>query len=336
MQSVVATRTMAPCPLAGRIPKAKSTGNLSKDYEAQQERTAYIDVINGLWWYPSLRQTTWQYLQDKISQHVEAQNSVGTNMFDCATHLSKLEEAWLVAFIVQSSQFKTEELGSLKNADSDAIKQLAIYLLNCQWTLKLPNECKGKEICYFILAVRVQACGDRLRNISVEGNLTEQGLLHWGNIGVFGFKFKDGLATHIVHRPTKKEVPIPTEVHITSSFEINYNWSDSNALASKGAAKFKLIDFFEGDLKGLECKFLIGKSGTEELAKLVVSAQAKHQERLNMQSISKLEEQVEIYELPSKQNKQRATKRARDALIERKAENAAKRKFTVDRACIST
>eukprot|EP00972_Heterocapsa_arctica_P036616 5390068-Heterocapsa_arctica.AAC.1 len=140
--------------------------------------------------------------------------------------------------------------------------------------------------------------------------------MKWLN-GVYGIVFDDDkIATHVVHRPSDEKVPIVTEVPIDDTFSLSYGWDEQNARLEKGKTVYELKDQFGKKVGPNAGATWGGKAAQfEEMAKeadaeLKLATKSKSPEALSMAATE--------FATPLKARKAEQTRKAREALNERK------------------
>lgn len=299
-------------------------GDNDADNNAEMRRSAYLFVCETLWDKPELVLHAQSWLVQKSQSKVRAS---APNEFSEISTLGKLEITWLVGWLVKVSGWPKALLEKALDYDPDSVRHIMQYLLVACPTLKLPPAMINKAVAMQVCEERLKQCGNRQKFIKNHKTFVEDGgRLKW-EVGVYKFKWGEGLkATAIEHLPTKTVVTLPEEVVINQSFEVRANFSDFSAAALKGPSRFVLAELFADGAGPKTLQFWSGRKckHIDDLTEAVAAQVAEAAARSNNQIVEEA-----IMSTAAAERQQRAATRAREVLERRKAEADTKRRISL-------
>ena len=232
---------------AESMPAVVKSDDKGKDEDLSMIRDDFMVLVSGLWRNPSYVKGANHWLQNRL----KSDEMVETHThFKTVSTLSKLDEHWACGWLVANSMLTMSGLEMACSKDTDAWRHLLIMALKSLLSVKVPEECREKDVLNKTLKIRLDALGNRLREVSDEYFvLNDQP--NWKLCGVYCplFGASDAKAELMLHRPTADRAAIPGHIHITKEFKIWSNWDDMEAVAvhSSGVGKHTCHEMFAKD-----------------------------------------------------------------------------------------
>ena len=260
--------------LAKKLPKPRPTGNSFKDLQAQREHRLFVDCINILSMRPDVRGDCKGFLDQAIAEK-EKDELVSEDYFAEISTLGKLEEAWVLSWIVKTTGFSATDLGKAKLDDKDILVHLLEFLLNATRTLKLSEALQRKAIAARAFELRMVQAGNRKALLCGRTLMKNGQVNHF--IFVYKLTFENEKASECTHRPTGDKTRIPQDVAITKEFDLMHNCSDMQAVVVLGSHhKYFLHKFFDKNCGPHKVKTSFGTCKTFDQ---VVTAAVEVQDR---------------------------------------------------------
>lgn len=234
--------------LAAKIPKATRTGDLDKDNEAELQCAAYIRLVDGLWKALEHCMAVQQFFENRISKENVPTGS-GEVLFETVTTLRALSEVWCAAWLCKAGKMEQKLVENFKDYDHDVVRQLMVFSLAANLALRLPEACRDQEVTTFVFNDRYERVGQRMEALKLTGAYDSRTYaIDWLRVGVYELRFGEdeskGYVTHVVHKPTKAIVALPSHVHIAPMYDLVDNFSDWTARAELKPNKYFLHDSF--------------------------------------------------------------------------------------------
>ena len=217
-----------------KLPAPAKTGNEYHDDDMRMKRDAFVKLIDKLW--RNLHIVT--QAADRIENRAKSQSSRDTTrFFESVSQLRNLDGTWACNYLSSSCKLSMQMLETAGAADPDP-------------TLKIPKECREKEVLDRALQERMTECKNRLELFN-ESNLLGKHGINWARNGVYEVVFDEkGKAKSILHRPTGDHGKVPEHVMISQKFELDQNWSDYFATVGLKPTTYVIAeDFFDGPHK---------------------------------------------------------------------------------------
>ena len=223
----------AECPLAARIPKAKKTGNLAIDQDAELARQAFVDTVNGMWIHDDLCVKVSQYFRSAVVAKEQALLRSQTGCFTEVSIVRKLDSTFMIRFIVTHSKLTAATLAKAKIADGDAVLHTFCFMTNMGPGTKVPEACIEVMVMWQVAVKLWENAGRRFESLRAEEYLDQNGRVSWPRIGSYELKFcsDDFRVQKIRHRPSGDEVEVDNATYVTNAHKLKNNWNDQTACA---------------------------------------------------------------------------------------------------------
>jgi hypothetical protein len=233
---------------ASKLPAPARTGNEYHDDDMKMKRDAFVKIIDKLWRNPGIVMQAANWIENRAKSQACRDTA---RFFESIGQLRNLDETWACSYLSGKCNFSISVLEQATAADPDAWRQLLQYGLVAGPSLKLPKECREKEVMHMTLTRRMEACGNRLLPFN-EANLLGDHGIDWGKNGVYEVIFDESTAraTSILHRPTGDHGKVPEHVVISTKFELDQNWSDYHATVGLKPTSYVIADDFFKDRCG--------------------------------------------------------------------------------------
>lgn len=218
---------------ADRLPKAKATGNFLEDSQNEANHVYLKEIISRCQRDGSHICALHSTLMKRV-RALKEQNSDPNECFDPAPNfLIKVDDAWVVNWVVEHSDLNLHEVVAIKKFDSEAPLHLFSYATQLLPTTRLAATCRMKAVLGRVAVSRHDVCGQRLFKFKGRGGLGADGRLNWHKVGSYGLVFAGERCTHVVHNATNDRVLVPSHVLIHKDFALLSNWSDQLAEVQK-------------------------------------------------------------------------------------------------------
>lgn len=324
-----ATRTfLKKCPLVDKLPKFKNSGNIAVNQKHSLERQNFIDCLDLLLSNMSLCGDCASYLRQQVAQRQE-DNIVGDDGFDNISLFGRLDETFLAQWVSDHLKVPMGVVGLAKVKEPQFVRQAAQALLNIGSSAKVPELCKQRAVMMSSLNRRYHEVGERAELFQSADRklLSPNGTVNWLH-GVYVVTFgTDGSATHVEHRPTRCEIPVPDDIQFNTEFVIINNWDDAAAQVERGRTKYKFKDMFSKNQGPNLVQTWCGRA--DGWATVAAACVAEVQRNLSKQVAEDVAAAAESFITPVKAKRAEATARARTMLAERKQETAKRRRVSL-------
>lgn len=314
------------CPLTDRLPKVARTGDMVKDQERTNIRTAYSYILATLWKHPGIILSTQGFVQERLRVESEAATGDEFQTLTSLAALSKTDARWFANFISRHPKLSVDDLQSAASYDTGALLHLMTFLTGMSMTMKLPQECRAKRILQAYLDARVNNFGGKHRGglLEVEGGAVDKtGAIKWWLCGVYQLQWSESNVGTVIHRPTGATAKVPPTVLLASGFTLQGNHSDMTAMVALGPAKILLADLFGTPTGPHSLEYWTSQSDSMKVALQNAVASFSEQEKLD-------EGDGKAFVTPSKKKNEQASQRARAALANRREEVKSKRVVSLD------
>ena len=231
---------------AESLPQVGKSGDQSQDDDYKYVRKQLMKHINTLWRNPKLIPRALDWLEDRVLEEMSAGQA---DVFKSLSTLGKVDETWAAAWIVGNSSLTLKTLEKVCDVDSDGVRQLYIFALVAQLSLKLHQSMRVKAVMNLSFISRAQMCGNRLSRLNDTNVIDPQsGAIHWAVVGVYQpiWDGEDTRLWRIRHKPTGHIGVIPDHVIVDKSVELLLNWDDSEVSLVKKPSRLPCRDLFEG------------------------------------------------------------------------------------------
>ena len=186
--------------------------------------------------------TTWQ---GKKSDKDEDKST--DDCFAKTSTLGRLEVPFQVFFISKRTTVMVGAITALKGKEDENLSRLITFEAGISGGIRIPPECKIKEVMLKVLVDQGELFGNRLQRLATSGLLNvATGELDWRK-GVYTLVFRDGLLTNVIHIGGDS-AEIPDSFKYTKLAAIKANWSDAEAMLLQEPYDPKAIhSFFDLD-----------------------------------------------------------------------------------------
>ena len=256
---------------AEQMPAVRKTDNNTENENLQQDRQAFQFVVNTWWRNRSLCQRTRTWLENRLA----APEAATDDTFASVTNIKALDPTFLCTFFGSLPNVTYGQLAVAIAKDPETHQQLAIFILRCTLTMKLPKECKSRPICNRSLKLLAEACGNRTARWNGINLVNDSGTLNWFQMGPYECVVDDDELTKVLHRPTGDTCIVPNTFSIKKPFNIDKPWSDLEACITKDKLCENISNWFDVG-KGPNA-FEINKGQCEVFNALVRTAVTDHQ-----------------------------------------------------------
>lgn len=154
----------------------------------------------------------------------------------------------MIDFVASQSDLTVDALIKASSFDERAPLQILMFGLKATRTLKLPVECRVKEVLAKVLKERLDSVGDRIAHM--KPMLDANGKLKW-ETGAYKFKVGDqSRITRIIHC-SGDAYDVPAHSHLYADYNLGENWSDMSAYLQKDPmSQVVIADFFKSSKSG--------------------------------------------------------------------------------------
>lgn len=295
--------------------------------KADTSRQHLIDGINILSHYTDMRGDLVAVMR-KFVQDSQNNASVGEHFWAEVSVFGRMDETWTAGVIHQVSGLSMATLSKIKEWDADAVRHIWCFLHNATMLTVAPPVCVDKRVMKAVSSKRMADVGERHNILKTKGFVSASGQVNW-LYGVYelGFDAESTRLVSILHRPTLDKCAIDADVGIDSSFDLLFNWSDTQAELQKGKARrFRLQRFFGRNQGPNKVEQWSGKS-KQFLAMAADIAADLERQRPETGSIEAAA--AEEFQQHIQATRSAATERARQTLTRRMEETNKKRKVTL-------
>ena len=316
--------------MVAKLPKLIKTGNSELDLENAMERDGVIEVLNLMHTHPKQIDKVVRYYKSAVRN---ADTSDADDYFPAVTTLGKLPDDWLAGWLANRSNIPVATLGKCKAFDGEAIKKMVTFELGASWQLQLPQHCIKKDITARALDMRSAELEHRLKSADAVSHISGNGKINWGAVGAFIPEVKEDKVESVIHcfSGVKALVDASQGFTVGADWELKANWSETQAMFSKGGGKLKICDLFAKRTGPNAATMVSGNSSAfNSLVERAVQCCKTIEDAHNKRVLAhKVVVDTEDFNEAIKDKLKDNFKKAREALETRKAENKNKRKTTV-------
>ena len=315
--------------LAKLVRKPKTTGgnNVISEAKRKFDYEAFVMIINILEAVPKVKQDTANFVQQAYRDHLK-EKAHGADALQECTVLDQYSEDWKACYLSKKLRIPTEHLGKAKVKAATIIHALMRFLLNATGALSVPDECSNSLVMEVACDRRIGETGGRVKLLlsGDEKVVGTDGEVNY-NMGVYGdVQFKEGVAISVVHRPTQDIAEIDPDARITKVWRIRNPWDDHGAQFFKSKTVYrKIADFFEAGKGPHKIPTLRGASGPWKR-----HVQEAYETVARVKKTLVSEEDKAAFTTPIKAAKSAGSKRAREALMQRKSETDKRRRASLE------
>lgn len=315
--------------IISRIPEHKKTGNYNVDIANQDNRQALRDLVTLLLEDDSAAPG----LLAEARRRRQA-NTENIDDRDCFIHnstLGKLDEEWIISWLVHRSDLSSDDIISMKKHDTEAVKQLLLYELQMPLTTKMNPASKDKAVAKRVCDARADEMGRRLKDFRKVG--FSAGSANWMNkcykfvwtSETFDAKVKE------VRHWNGEIAEVPDHCIITQQHVLQYNWSDWLAqVARSPLPPLRLCDLFKMKRNGPWSYPQPAKAKDfERMCQRVADEVQVLREQLNPAESVVVQAAAKLQELSS-EKKARALANAREKAKQSMTEAKRRRTLTMD------
>eukprot|EP00971_Amphidinium_carterae_P004115 81733-Amphidinium_carterae.1 len=316
-------------PLSSKVPAVKKTGSPEKDLLLVQRRQALIKTLDLLEEHPQHTVTVRDFLTQLISNDQHSVAVAQDGLFESISTLGKVDEDFMVNFLKDVSQLSLVTLGRVKSFDPSGLQNLLSYALVASPQTKIPQLGSNKAVLMNALKTRNVAMGSRLAGVTDEGQWVNQlGKLNWAVLGEFSCDVEDEVITHITHKFTGLQAQVSDDhFHVSSAFELRFNWSVTKAALVLGPRSYVCCEFFAKTSDVRTVKPWSGASTAFQ--ELIQTANEEVETAKKGTVVRNLASEFEQYKGPLNEKKKEAAKRARKALEDNREKATKSRRVLV-------
>lgn len=313
---------------ATRVPQIQRTGDQFLDDEGTMKRDAFMKTINYMWRNPDIVMQTASWVEKRVETY-EAKRAA-SGKFEQLSVLKALDDDWCAAFLVGHFGFKRDTLESVCNYDPDSLKHLIAFGLVANLTLKFGEAVTEKDIMEETFLALMKKNEDRLAKVKHEQVVdpVTKGI-NWPAIGVYKLAFgENGICERVTHMPTGDLAQLPDHVRISRKFVLENNWSDYLAACELKPSRYVLADLFDEGSGPHTVVFLSGQSKEfDTMAKTCKACFLQKKKETESTVARSSVGTTKFREAAKTETKKAAMRKARDALVARKADLSNKRKI---------
>lgn len=216
-----------------KIPAPVRCGDQLVDQETEARLEMLVDMTTIMADEQSHIMPTHGFLVKRLALKEKQVQVDAQSKFDKLGTLRAVPTDWIVAFLATISDMDKAMLLKIHGYDEDNIYQLLQYATQLGFQLKLPEQCRVKDVLQRVLKSRVAECGDRLDKFVSRGGATPEGKIDWRR-GVYSVKFHPttGKLTSVTHTPTGADVTLDHEL-LDKTWVLESNFSDYGAAFRK-------------------------------------------------------------------------------------------------------
>ena len=217
--------------MAKKVPKIKTTGDVTRDTMKTIERGALVTIIDclvkhGDWMLPMHGIMNSQEL-DKMKQEQVKDNDVDEWKGNYDT-FKQLPESWKQNSMCKSSGIPTVVMAKVAEKDAAMVDVLFEYDMQMKMGTKFPEDCHDVAVCSKTCTKRSQDKGRRLMVAWNSSLITREGLVDYGKL-CFQPKMNDaGLVLEILHISGMK-AKVPPHMPMSKEFVMCDNHLDMEA-----------------------------------------------------------------------------------------------------------